>query len=35
VAGENVEILPAWDMIYDLEDGPIFNIVTVNGWLTF
>jgi hypothetical protein len=22
-------------MIYDLEDGPHFNIVTVNGWLTF
>lgn len=22
-------------MIYDLEDGPIYNIITVNGWLTF
>lgn len=22
-------------MIYDLEDGPVYNFVTVNGWLTF
>jgi len=35
VAGDNVEINVAWDMIYDLEDSPVYNFVTVNGWLTF
>jgi hypothetical protein len=37
VEGEDVEILPGWDMIYDLEDGqaPKYRIIHVNGWLTF
>jgi hypothetical protein len=40
--GEDVEIEPGWDMIYDLDDStsasgqtPTFRVVTVNGWLTF
>ena len=33
-----MEIDSAWDMIYDLEDGPDtpkYRVIVVNGWLTF
>jgi hypothetical protein len=37
VEGDDVEIEPGWDMIYDLEEGsaPLYKVITVNGWLTF
>jgi len=35
VEGEDVTIPPEWDMVYDLEDGPKYRIITINGWLTF
>ena len=31
----DVEILPGWNMIYDLADSPVFDVITVNGRLTF
>jgi hypothetical protein len=33
--GEDVDILPGWNMILDLEETPILNMVTINGRLTF
>ena len=33
--GGDVEVLPGENIIYDLEDSPIFDVVTVNGRLTF
>lgn len=33
--GPDVTILPGENIIYDLEDSPIFDVVTVNGRLTF
>jgi len=36
LAGEDVEVEPGWNMIFDLgDDSPVFNIVNVNGKLTF
>jgi hypothetical protein len=38
VDGDDVTIPPAWNMIYDLEDGPnipIYRKLIINGWLTF
>ena len=36
VAGEDVVVEAGWNMIYDLEgDSPIFQIVTINGRLSF
>lgn len=33
--GGDVEVLPGENIIYDLEDSPLFDVVTVNGRLTF
>lgn len=34
--GDTVDILPGWDMIYDLEEtSPDFDFINVNGILTF
>lgn len=34
--GEDVHVLPGWNMVYDLEDeSPIYKLVRVNGNLTF
>jgi len=33
--GGDVTVLPGENIIYDLEDSPIFDVVTVNGRLTF
>ena len=33
--GDTVEIESGWDMIYDLQDSPVFKMITVNGILTF
>lgn len=33
--GGNVEIPPGTNVIYDLEDSPIFDVLTVNGQLSF
>jgi hypothetical protein len=33
--GETVVIEPGWNMLYDLEESPIFNMVEINGRLTF
>lgn len=33
--GDNVQIQPGWNMIYDIEDSPILDMLTINGRLTF
>lgn len=33
--GDFVEVEPGWNMVYDLEDSPIFEMLTINGRLTF
>jgi hypothetical protein len=33
--GPDVEVPPGYNIIYDLEDSPLFDVVTVNGRLTF
>jgi hypothetical protein len=33
--GENVEVPPGKNIIYDLEESPIYNYVQINGRLTF
>lgn len=33
--GGNVEILPGENIVYDLADSPIFEVITVNGRLSF
>jgi hypothetical protein len=35
VAGDDVVILPGKNIIYDLEDSPIYKYVQINGRLTF
>ena len=35
LAGEDVVIQSGWNMLYDLEESPIFNYVQINGRLTF
>jgi len=35
VEGDNVVIDMAWDMIFDLPESPIYNMIQVNGWVTF
>jgi hypothetical protein len=35
VAGEDVEILPGINMLYDVEESPIINLLMINGRLTF
>jgi hypothetical protein len=32
---EDVEIIPGWNMIYDLLDSPLINKLEINGRLTF
>lgn len=34
-ANDTVEILPGWNMVFDLTDSPIYKLVIVNGNLTF
>lgn len=34
-AGEDVEVLTGKNIVYDLEDSPIYNYVQINGRLTF
>lgn len=34
--GENVHVLPGWNMVYDLDEpSPVYELVRVNGNLTF
>lgn len=33
--GEDVEIKSGWNMLYDIEESPKFNIIEINGRLTF
>ncbi len=33
--GEDVTILSGWNMIFDLEESPLFRQVQINGQLTF
>jgi len=34
--GEEVHILPEWNMVYDLEGpSPIYELVRINGNVTF
>ena len=33
--GDDVEIMPGWNMIYDIEESPILELLTINGRLTF
>ena len=35
VAGEMIEIIPGWNMMYDIEDSPVLEMLTINGRLTF
>jgi hypothetical protein len=35
VDGEDVEILPGWNMVYDLTDSPVFRKLEINGRLSF
>ncbi len=35
VAGEDVEILPGKNIVFDLEESPIYNYIQINGRLTF
>jgi hypothetical protein len=35
IAGQDVKILPGKNIIYDIEDSPIFTYVEINGRLTF
>jgi hypothetical protein len=34
-SGENVEIMPGWNMILDIEETPILKVLQINGRLTF
>jgi len=34
-AGEMIEIIPGWNMIYDIDDSPVLEMLTINGRLTF
>jgi hypothetical protein len=33
--GKDVIIQPGWNMIYDLEESPIYKVIQINGILTF
>ena len=33
--GEDVEVLPGYDVLYDLEESPIYGYVQINGRVTF
>lgn len=36
IAGEDVEVMSGWDMVFDLNDSsPYYNRITINGKLTF
>jgi len=35
VEGDFAEVEPGWNMVYDLEDSPILEFLTINGRLTF
>jgi len=35
VADEDVHIEPGWNMVYDLEDSPVFKMIRINGRLSF
>ena len=35
VEGEDVVVEPGWNMIYDLEESPIYRYVQINGRVTF
>jgi len=35
VEGENVEIKSTWNMLFDIEESPILDMLTINGRLTF
>jgi len=35
VEGDDVEIVAGWNMILDLEETPVFNMITINGRLSF
>lgn len=33
--GGNVEVLPGENIVFDLEDSPLYEVITVNGQLSF
>jgi hypothetical protein len=33
--GDDVEVKPGWNMVYDLAESPILELLTINGRLTF
>ena len=35
VAGEDVEILPGWNMVLDIPEPPLIGMLTINGRLSF
>lgn len=35
VAGEDVHIEPGWNMIFDMDESPVYKLIRVNGKLTF
>jgi hypothetical protein len=35
VEGGDAHVLSGWNMVYDLEESPIYKLIRVNGILTF
>jgi len=35
IEGEDVHVESGWNMIYDVEESPVFKLVRINGRLTF
>jgi hypothetical protein len=35
IAGDTVEVMSGWNMVFDLEESPILKMLTINGILTF
>jgi hypothetical protein len=33
--GEDAHVEPGWNMVYDLEDSPVYKLIRINGILTF
>lgn len=33
--GEDVHVEPGWNMVFDLEDSPVYKLIRINGILTF
>mgnify|MGYP002629819704 CR=1 FL=1 len=35
IAGDRVEVLSGWNMVYDVEESPVLTMLSINGILTF